>query len=289
LLFAGLTVAGIIVLCIQYKNRYTAFSMALLISLGIGSTFIYAMAPFDFLWDVQAAMMSAQTIDESAVQVRGSSLPLKPGFDGFFNRFGDLEVGVSLIVDGLPPASEVQERVEGFTVRSAGGRVVASIGGTVRAPRPLPVTGSDGTYRTRRLAIFPSIDTRKLRGQELYVRGVLFLTIFGNTREHRIVPSDSPVYPSDSLKCTFPTVLEMRFIHCRAALRMPRESIYVGDVLLRDGASYSDFPADFNLNPLADQGSRVRLDNPATPILLRITEPIGFVRKEFEIPIRIPE
>jgi hypothetical protein len=81
----------------------------------------------------------------------------------------------------------------------------------------------------------------------------------------------------------------MRFIHCRAALRMPRESIYVGDVLLRDGASYSDFPADFNLNPLADQGSRVRLDNPATPILLRITEPIGFVRKEFEIPIRIPE
>jgi len=212
------------------------------------------------------------------------------------NRQKQVQIALPLAITGVPGVPRL-ETLE-LLLRSANGREARLKLNRFFGPSPRASSSSDLQVTVDGEMDRDFFDAE--RTQPVTLRGAIFLAIFGNAQNHtiRVTQSMKTVDVTDRLRCVvggYTVASSHPGLYCDSAFRWPNQSIDVGLVAwtaYNPVMSYSPFPASLRLFPF-DRGwflplARGAEDIPSTDpnryFEVRVTEPVAYIRRDFEIP-----
>ncbi|HWE51956.1 MAG TPA: hypothetical protein VG273_19340 [Bryobacteraceae bacterium] len=259
------TIAGL-VLYLQYRKRSTMTSRTFMIfaTALVGAVFIY------FPWPAAFAVESRRPVQ---------------GFDAASLTIGLAEPGslaglqVPLAVDGVPAGLDLRADAIDLEFHWVDGRV--STYHRVGIDRLL--TARD-TFRVvaqpKPFPPLPDLD------RPVAIRGILYLTLFGNARSRTIAPGKKPENVIDGLQCFLAGIPATQFV-CRSPFRWPNgivsASFSSNDVRqLGQAVSYSPFPAELGLAPI-EWREPPGAPTSSSEVTVTIKKPIAHIRRDFSL------
>jgi hypothetical protein len=265
---AALAVCAIAVpvLYIQYKSRRTIFSRWVALGgIALGALAFVAM-PSSFALAVQSGFSKQPSLG-SSIRANFGEVPEHAFSSGQVP--GKVAMVFPIVVSGLPEGTDVQGDVFSITLQSPG----------VSASRLETINDCSNFSRTpisADAAIIHAncfIDTKffgQQRERPLTLHASLYFTLFGN-RQSRTMPFNSDFFNAPAgLQCAAEsdTLRRAWSVKCRSAFRWPARLVYerpgdANDISIPQPVSYSPFPADLSIDPIAMRQSSTSLAAPA--------------------------
>jgi len=199
---------------------------------------------------------------------------------------GGIEMRIPLAIDA-PPGSDFKIEKLGVSLAGRDGRQSELRSENLGISDP-GTADVNGVMRVLGAGLDPGLYDRE-RGQPLTIRVSLYLTIFGDARDKTIRLTKSPQNVIAGLQCYAGFANQLV---CDAPFRWP--GFYVSEKTTSGALSgftrlisYSPFPAEFTVQPLARNGlvyysyrDPQELDRPVT---IDVREPFAYVRRDLEI------
>jgi len=285
--FTVVLVMSVVVLFLQYRGRHTGASRRSAFYLLAAGILGYIFVPWHAAFGIQG-FFSKQPVDASSIRVSLGASNVKWALA--MNRQKQVQIALPLAITGVPglPRLETLE----VLLRSANGREARLKLNRFFGPSPR-ASGSGNLV----VSVDSELDRDFFdaeRASAVALRGTLFLTIFGNAQNHTILVTQSTmtVNLTDRLRCD---VFHYSNLYCDSAFRWPNQSIDMGLVAwpgYSPAMSYSPFPASLRLfpfergwvMPLVKGPNDIPSPDPNRYIEVRVTEPVAYIRRDFEIP-----
>jgi len=288
--FLVMSVAASAVLFWQYSVRRTAAARSLAVAAGILAVLGMTLIPWSLAFTIQS-WFSKQRVDQSMVRVdfdSGNQWLTR----AVIERGDRVRVEVPLNITGLPPG--MLAKPEGFSaqLQAPDGRM------SYADQLPLRYASSMGQEFSLQVTVDGAF-YRKVKNEPMKVRGLLYLTLFGN-RQTVLVPFGDrsvPVSRVGVCSASGGGNRQSYFLICSSAFRFPPALVSyrfiqspkeaVQDVWSstepRRAISYSPFPAELGVSPVSQDFTFSIVRVPLSEARVDTVEPLAHIRRNFEI------
>jgi hypothetical protein len=94
---------------------------------------------------------------------------------------------------------------------------------------------------------------------------------------------DSPVLLRNGLQCGLWRGFQSNYFRCKSGLRWPAQFLYVNQSPLNATVSFSPFPGQLELNPIAERGRSIGTGEGISQLIVTTKHLIAHVKKDFTI------
>jgi hypothetical protein len=272
---AVVAVIGICIFCDQYRRRATlrnrAIAIAGLVLLSAGAYLL----PWTSAWAVQARL-GKHMVDESAIQIA-----VDPGAVRFHpvqaRTWSNVDVFIPITIGPVPEQVQLLTNALTVTYEGADGQIWRSDIGGVRES-----ADKGGRIAMEVNSKMGHAFFQREQEKPLTIRGSIFMTMFGDSRQQTIALSDEPVNALDGLQCYQGAIDQFE---CRRAFTWPSALVYGqydGHMNpLRTIIAYPPIPFSTRLDPIERSWA------PPTPhskeVTVVVKKPLEHIRRDFEL------
>lgn len=275
--FVTAAIAFIPAVYVQYRKRRTVVSEILAAGAAAFGALMFLYLPWTAMFHVQT-LISKQSLP---VEIKRD--PAKPFYLHPDNRGRAMLVyPLTLLVSGVPEGSHLQIEKYDLQLKDPDGRMFPVSGGRSRLDRK-----QSQLLLAGELQLDPAFFLRAQR-QPVMLRLSLYMTLFGNARDKTIPFQTAAVNALDGLRC-FDGYFDE--IVCRAPFRWPgtivsAKSPWGGLTTFTRLISYSPFPANLQLSPIAERSAGPHWDKrgPIRKVTIEVEQPLEYLRRDVEIP-----
>jgi hypothetical protein len=283
-----IVVAASAILILQYATRKTAAARLLSIVAASLAIFGFMLIPGSAALRIQA-WLSRKAFQASVPQVQ-----FDPGTKwltrAVFEKSNRVRIELPLNITALPPGTSAKPEGFSLLLRTSGGRELSV------DEHPFRHT----TNMDQKFLLQFSVDDafyKKIKDDPLTIRGLLYLTLFGNHQSAAVPFSDRPVSVPHVGVCSASTAAARSyFLICSSAFRFPPfvvsyRFIPSGENPAPDTSSsteprpisYSPFPAEAGINPVSQDFTFSTASERFSEARVDTIEPLAYIKRSFTI------
>jgi hypothetical protein len=286
--FLIMVVAASAVLILQYATRRTTAARLLAIAAATLAVLGLALFPGSAAFKVQS-WFSKKIFLDPVPQVQFDS-GTKWLTRAVFEKTGRVRIELPLNIAALPPG--ISAKPEGFSLE-----LRTSSGEELRVDQ---VPSRYTTNMDQKFLLQFTVEDafyKKIKDEPLTIRGLLYLTLFGNHQSARIPFEDRSVTVPRVGACSASTAANRSyFLICTSAFRFPPLIVsYRFNQSTKDqtsdtststqprSISYSPFPAEVGINPVSQDFTFSTAPTPVSEALVDTIEPLAYIKRSFTI------
>lgn len=295
------TAATASVIVCQYEHRKTVASRVLLAATCMLVVVTYTLFPWTAAFGIQGRL-SRQRIDPRLVQITFDS------GQTWLTRAsavrGDrVQINIPLQVTNVPAGMGIITDGISVNIEAPGQAVWRS------TSKPWRQVNSEAGITSLQTVVDGSF-YRRIRNEAVNIHGQMYLTLSGHSQETSVPIENRPVSVPGGGVClasrqapgvtgfiraggqsgsySLDSNLKSYILLCRSAFRSPPNFVSVSfensfSDIFREPISYSPFPAALSLSPVSQYFAFATSSSGIPAATLTVTEPIAFIRREFEI------
>jgi hypothetical protein len=281
-------VAALAILIFQYANRRTPAARLLAIAAATLAVSGFMLIPGSAVLRIQS-WFSKNSFQDSVPQVQFDS-GAKWLTRAVLEKNSGVRIELPLNITALPPGTSAKP--EGFLLQlQAPGEPELRVDEV-----PLRYTSNMNQKFSLQFTV-DDASYEKIKDQPLTIRGLLYLTLFGNRESVRIPLGDRSVTLPHVGACSASTAASRGyFLICTSAFRFPSRIVSYRFIQSTNdptpdtsastqprSISYSPFPAEAGINPVSQDFTFSTASAPLSEARVDTVEPVAYIKRSFTI------